>query len=73
VPTLVVVGSEDAFTPVADARHLHERIPGARLRIIGGAGHLPNLERPEAFNAALGELLARVRGDGRPAQVLTES
>lgn len=73
VPALVVVGSEDAFTPVADARYLHARIPGAALRIIEGAGHLPNLERPGAFNAALGELLARVRADGPAAPSLTES
>ncbi|WP_078901723.1 alpha/beta fold hydrolase [Actinacidiphila yeochonensis] len=60
VPALVVVGREDVFTPVADAEFLHARIPGARLAVIDGAGHLPNLERPEAFNAAVAELLAMV-------------
>jgi pimeloyl-ACP methyl ester carboxylesterase len=60
VPTLVVVGRDDVFTPVADARFLHERIPGARLAIIEGAGHLPNLERPEEFDSALGMLLAKI-------------
>jgi len=53
VPTLVVVGAEDALTPPADARALAAAIPGARLVEIAGAGHLPNLEQPDAFRAAL--------------------
>ena len=57
VPTLVVVGSEDGFTPVDEARFMHGLIPGATLAIIEGAGHLPNLERPTAFNSALDHLL----------------
>lgn len=60
VPTAVVVGSEDVFTPVADARFLHSRIAGARLTVVDGAGHMPNLERPDAFNAAVADLLAAV-------------
>ncbi|WP_443060816.1 alpha/beta fold hydrolase [Streptomyces sp. NBC_00448] len=60
VPTLVVVGRDDVFTPVADARFLHEHVPGSRLAIVEAAGHLPNLERPEAFNAALSGLLTAV-------------
>lgn len=57
VPTLVVVGSEDTFTPVAVAEELHEGIPGSSLAVIDGCGHLPNLERPDEFNAALANLL----------------
>lgn len=53
VPTLVVVGSEDELTPVAEAERIAETVPGARLVVIPSAGHLPNLEQPEAFNAAL--------------------
>ena len=53
-------GSEDVFTPVADARFLHERIAGARLAVVEGAGHMPNLERPEEFNSAVAGLLADV-------------
>lgn len=60
VPTLVVVGRDDVFTPVSDAAYLHERIPGARLTVIEGAAHMPNLERPAAFNQALAGLLAAV-------------
>jgi pimeloyl-ACP methyl ester carboxylesterase len=58
VPTLVVVGGEDALTPPSEARILHEGIAGSRLVEIPGAGHLANLENPEAFNAALEEFMA---------------
>ncbi len=57
VPTLVVVGSEDEYTPIPDARLMHERVPDSTLVIIEGAGHMPNLERPAAFDEALTELL----------------
>lgn len=57
VPALVVVGSEDAYTPVADARVMSEGIPDATLAVIEGAGHLPNLERRAEFDAALGAFL----------------
>jgi pimeloyl-ACP methyl ester carboxylesterase len=61
VPTLVVVGSDDEFTPVADAEYLHDRIAGSTLVVVDGAAHLPNLERPAEFDAALTALLAGVR------------
>lgn len=65
VPTLVVVGSEDAFTPVSDARYLHERIRGSDLAVVQGAGHLPNLERPAEFGRLLSGLLTRVQAAAR--------
>ena len=46
-PTLILVGDQDALTPVADARTLFERIPHADLEIIEDSGHLANLERPD--------------------------
>jgi pimeloyl-ACP methyl ester carboxylesterase len=58
VPTLVVVGQEDALTPVAEAELLHEAIRGSRLEVIEHAGHVSNLERPAAFNHVLSEFLA---------------
>jgi 3-oxoadipate enol-lactonase len=57
VPTLVVVGDEDAVTPPKDARAMHEAIRGSRLEVVPGAGHLSNLERPAAFNAALSDFV----------------
>jgi len=56
-PTLVVVGSEDAITPPADAELLRREIRGSRLVRIEGAGHVSNLEAPEEFNAALASFL----------------
>jgi 3-oxoadipate enol-lactonase len=57
VPTLIIVGDEDAVTPPKDARALHEAIPNSRLEVIPEAGHLSNLERPAAFNTALSDFV----------------
>jgi 3-oxoadipate enol-lactonase len=48
VPTLCFVGEEDGSTPVALVRDLASQIGHARFEIVPGAGHLPNLEKPEA-------------------------
>ena len=56
-PTHVVVGGEDTLTPPALSREMARRIPGARLTIIEGAGHLSNIEQPEAFNRAVLDFL----------------
>jgi pimeloyl-ACP methyl ester carboxylesterase len=58
IPTLVVVGEEDAITPPESAERLAGAIPGARLVRIAGAGHLAPMERPGAVAAALGEFFA---------------
>jgi pimeloyl-ACP methyl ester carboxylesterase len=50
-PTLVAHGDEDGVIPVANARTLAERIPGARLKIYEGAKHIFFVERAEEFNA----------------------
>jgi pimeloyl-ACP methyl ester carboxylesterase len=57
-PALVVVGEQDAVTPLDKATQLAGLIPGAQLEIIPGAGHLANQEQPERFNAVLGRFLA---------------
>jgi 3-oxoadipate enol-lactonase len=57
VPALVVVGAQDELTPPPESEVLRDRLPGARLVAIAGAGHLSSLEQPEAFNAALREFL----------------
>jgi 3-oxoadipate enol-lactonase len=53
VPTLVVVGADDVLTPPAAAQTLANGIRGARVQIIADAGHLSNLEQPQAFNDAV--------------------
>ena len=57
VPALIIVGSEDFFTPLAVARLMSDNIPGAQLVCIEGAGHLPNMEAPDEFNEALDSFL----------------
>ncbi|MEV5719634.1 alpha/beta fold hydrolase [Amycolatopsis mediterranei] len=57
VPTLVVVGSEDEFTPVADAELIHRKTKASTLVVVEGAGHLPNLERETEFDEALSTFL----------------
>lgn len=61
IPTLVLVGEDDGVTPIGDAEIMASAIPNARLEVIRGAGHLSNLEQPQAFNAALLEFLRTFR------------
>lgn len=68
VPTLVVCGEEDVLTPPAEAQALHAAVPGSRLVLVPRAGHLANLEQPEAFNAALREFLGTLPGRGATAR-----
>ncbi len=56
-PTLVIVGMEDAEVVIEGCRITAERIPDARLAVLDGTAHLPNLEVPDLFNAALDEFL----------------
>ena len=58
VPTLVVTGAEDEMIPVEESRRIASGIKGSKLVIVPGAGHLANLEQPEAFNEALTAFLA---------------
>jgi pimeloyl-ACP methyl ester carboxylesterase len=51
VPTLVLWGDDDRRSPMYVAEQLHGAIPAAELAIISSAGHVSNMEQPEAFNA----------------------
>jgi pimeloyl-ACP methyl ester carboxylesterase len=62
---LVVCGAEDAITPPETNRRIAASVPGARYAEIDGAGHLPYLEAPEAFNALVGDFIA-AQGEFRP-------
>jgi 3-oxoadipate enol-lactonase len=53
VPALIIVGAEDAITPVADSEKMHQSIAGSRLVVLKNSGHVSNLERTEQFNQAL--------------------
>ena len=56
-PALVIVGKDDAGTPVAMAEDIHRALPGSELVVIPSAAHLSNLEQPDAFNRALGDFI----------------
>ena len=60
VPALIIVGREDAITPVADSEKMQSRIAGSRLVVIENAGHVSNLEQTEQFNDALLGFLSSV-------------
>lgn len=51
VPTLLIWGDADARSPIAVAHQLRDAIPGARLAVIPGAGHVSNLEDPTRFDS----------------------
>ena len=55
VPTLLIWGELDARSPLTVASQFQEAIPDAKLVVIPGAGHVSNLEGPEAFNDAVRE------------------
>ena len=57
IPTMVLVGDRDALTPPDRAIEMTCAIPGARLEIIAGAGHLTPLEQPDAVGRLLTEWL----------------
>ena len=60
-PALIVAGDEDAFTTRQDADRMHTLLRGSQLLWLQGVGHMPNLERPEAFNSALSGFLSRFK------------
>jgi 3-oxoadipate enol-lactonase len=52
-PTAVIFGEEDQITPFGEALRMGNTVKGARIVRVPGAGHLPNLENPGAYDAAL--------------------
>lgn len=57
-PALVLVGREDALTPLELSQEIANGIPKAKLEIVSDCGHLSTMERPEAVNRALRSWLA---------------
>ena len=54
-PTLVIVGEQDSLTPPAESEKMAKAVKRAKLVKVPNAGHLSNIENPEAFNKALVE------------------
>jgi pimeloyl-ACP methyl ester carboxylesterase len=55
VPTLVVTADGDRLIPADLTTPMAEQIPGARLEVLPGVGHLTNVEAPDRFNGLLRE------------------
>jgi pimeloyl-ACP methyl ester carboxylesterase len=64
LPVLILWGAEDSIIPVSHGEDAHRAIPGSRLEIFDEAGHMPQLEKPARFIAALEEFIAETE----PAQ-----
>jgi pimeloyl-ACP methyl ester carboxylesterase len=60
VPTLLLSGSDDAWSPVSQQQSIRRRIPHATLFEIHGAGHMAPLERPDSVTLALREWLLKI-------------
>jgi pimeloyl-ACP methyl ester carboxylesterase len=60
VPTLIVAGTADRFSPIALARHMAETIPNAELVEIEGARHAAVIEKPDEVNAAVTNFLGKL-------------
>lgn len=61
-PTLILHGADDQLIPPSEAQAMGATIPNARLHLLPEAGHLLNLEQPEAFNEAVRRFLSSVEG-----------
>jgi pimeloyl-ACP methyl ester carboxylesterase len=55
MPTLIVWGERDSIIPLAHGEAAHEAMPGSRLEVFPGAGHMPHDDDPEHFAAILSE------------------
>jgi pimeloyl-ACP methyl ester carboxylesterase len=64
MPVLIVWGDRDPIIPVRHGERAHKAIPGSRLEIFEGVGHLPQLEASGRFVAVLERFLAETE----PAQ-----
>ena len=57
-PTLLLWVDGDLRSPLSVAEQFHEAIPGSRLSVISGAGHVSNMEKPDEFNAQVRHFLS---------------
>jgi pimeloyl-ACP methyl ester carboxylesterase len=64
VPTLVICGTNDVLTPPAEARRIAALIPGARLEMLPGAGHMAMLEQSETVDRLITEFAHEVQTAG---------
>lgn len=61
VPTLIITGGNDTLIDKRESEAMHDAVPGSELVVIPEAGHLTNIEAPDAFNSALRRFLSTLR------------
>jgi 3-oxoadipate enol-lactonase len=60
VPTLIIVGEDDAITPPGMSRQMNQQIPRSELCIIKNAGHLSAMEQPEEVSSRIDEFVTKI-------------
>ncbi|MBK5287068.1 MAG: alpha/beta fold hydrolase [Acidimicrobiia bacterium] len=66
-PTMVMCGTADLVTPLGESRRIATRIPGARLEVFDGGGHMLMLEQAARLNTLLADFADQVQEHGRAA------
>jgi 3-oxoadipate enol-lactonase len=66
VPVLVLVGEHDEATPPPMSHELAAGLPNARLQVIAGCAHVPQLQAPDVFLDAIGDFLRSEKTSARP-------
>lgn len=60
VPTLILCGEEDIITPPEKSRYMQQHIRHSEFHLIRSAGHMSNMEQPQAFNKHLLDFMAKL-------------
>lgn len=63
LPTLIIAGADDQLIPLEETKAMHSAISQSQMIVIPGAGHLPNLEQPQLFNAAVRDFLTQLQSN----------
>ena len=63
LPTLVIGGTDDVITPLRDSQYIARKVPGARLEVLDGGGHMLMLERAETVDQLLVDFASQLPSD----------
>jgi pimeloyl-ACP methyl ester carboxylesterase len=66
IPTLIVAGTRDTFTPYWLSEEMHDRIPGSEILTVPGGTHVATIEHPELITLRLEKFFARAAAKGQP-------
>jgi pimeloyl-ACP methyl ester carboxylesterase len=61
IPVLIIVGEKDKLTPPVLSKAMYQRIRNSKLSIIPNAGHLSNIENPQAFNQSIEDFVKTLK------------